>query len=88
MSRSVRIWVVDHEVNAATLERLGDARSVADRLEVGVGAVVVGTEDVASETLIAHGADEVVLVRTPAVGPVTCAFGGGPLAMLGVGSVA
>ncbi len=76
MSRSpLPVWVVDWRVAAATLERLGDAAAVARRLQGGVGVVIVSDETVDVQALIAHGADEVVLVRVSGSGQRTIAAG-------------
>jgi len=60
-----RIWVIDHRVEAATCERLGDARRLADAGSESVGALIVGTrcDPIA---LIAAGADCVKLVEPAA----------------------
>jgi len=59
---SLRVWVIDHCVDAATCERLGDARQLADARSESVGALIVGTcRD--PEALIAAGADCVKIVE-------------------------
>jgi len=59
---SCRTWVIDHRVDAATYERLGDARQLADARSESVGALIVGAcRD--PEALIAAGADWVKIVE-------------------------
>jgi len=59
---SYRTWVIDHRVDAATYERLGDARQLADARSESVGALIVGAcRD--PEALIAAGADWVKIVE-------------------------
>jgi electron transfer flavoprotein alpha subunit len=59
---SCRTWVIDHRVDAATYERLGDARQLADARSESVGALIVGAcRD--PEALIAAGADCVKIVE-------------------------
>jgi len=65
----IHVWVVDHEVNAATLERLGDARRVAEADRVG--ALIVSSHPVDGQELIRHGADHVAMVRVERDGPRT-----------------
>jgi len=60
-----RTWVIDHRVDSATYERLGDARQLADAQSESVGALIVGSR-CDSEALIAAGADCVKFVE-PAV---------------------
>jgi electron transfer flavoprotein alpha subunit len=56
-----RTWVIDHRIDAATCERLGDARQLADARSESVGALIVGSHcDPA--VLIAAGADVVKIV--------------------------
>jgi electron transfer flavoprotein alpha subunit len=54
--------VLDVEVGDALLERLGDARELADRLRVVAGVVIVGRPPEDPESLIQRGADEVCIV--------------------------
>ena len=58
---SCRTWVIDHRVDAATCERLGDARQLADARSEAVGALIVGSR-CDPETLIAAGSDFVKIV--------------------------
>ena len=58
---SCRNWVIDHRVDAATFERLGDARQLADARSESVGVLIVGgCGDPGA--LIAAGADCVKIV--------------------------
>jgi len=58
---SCRCWVIDHRVDAATYERLGDARQVADARSETVGVLIVGACGDPG-ALIAAGADCVKIV--------------------------
>jgi electron transfer flavoprotein alpha subunit len=58
--RAAEVWVLDEDAGPATLERLGDARHVADRLRGRVGVLAVGPADPGRGGLIPHGADRVV----------------------------
>jgi electron transfer flavoprotein alpha subunit len=61
-AESCRTWVIDQCVDAATCERLGDARQLADVRSESVGALIVGSHcDPA--VLIAAGADVVKIVE-------------------------
>jgi electron transfer flavoprotein alpha subunit len=68
------IWVVaeihENALSAATLEALGAARGLADRLGATVGVALLGA-DVAglAGTLIAHGADRVALAEDARLSP-------------------
>ncbi|MER3544815.1 MAG: hypothetical protein C4311_09510 [Chloroflexota bacterium] len=68
------IWVVaeirENALSAATLEALGAARGLADRLGATVGVALLGA-DVAglASTLIAHGADRVALAEDARLAP-------------------
>ena len=64
---SCRSWVIDHRVDAATYERLGDARQLADARSESVGVLIVGACGDPG-ALIAAGADRVMIVE-----PVTSA---------------
>lgn len=64
-------WVIDYRSDQSTLERLGDARHVADRLGTGVGIVVAGEEECDFRSLIEHGADLVVHARVENGGCLT-----------------
>jgi len=57
-----RTWVIDHRVDAATFERLGDARELADARSESVGALIVGPCR-EPEALIRAGADCVKIVE-------------------------
>ena len=59
---SCRTWVIDTRVDAATRERLGDARQLADARSESVGALIVGAE-CDPDPLIASGADTIVVVE-------------------------
>jgi len=62
---SLHTWVIDDCVDAATYERLGDARQLADACSESVGALIVGScRD--PEALIAAGADCVKIVEPAA----------------------
>jgi len=59
---SCRTWVIDHCVDGATYERLGDARQLADARSESVGVLIVGAcRD--PKALIAAGADCVKIVE-------------------------
>jgi electron transfer flavoprotein alpha subunit len=71
---SCRTWVIDHRIDTATCERLGDARQLADARSESVGALIVGSHcDPA--VLIAAGADVVKIVEP--VAPSEPDFDGG-----------
>jgi electron transfer flavoprotein alpha subunit len=55
-------WVLDVKLNDALLERLGDARELADRLQVPAGVVIIGEIPQEPQRLIRHGADHVCVV--------------------------
>jgi len=59
---SCRTWVIDHCVDAATHERLGDARQLADARSESVGVLIVGACG-DPESLIAAGADCVKIIE-------------------------
>ena len=64
------IWVVEQCAGQGTIERLGDARRVADALGERVGVIVA--EGDASQ-LIARGADLIAVVKPLDLGPATFA---------------
>jgi len=67
-------WVIDHRVDTATYERLGDARQLADARSESVGALIVGTcRD--PDALIAAGADCVKIVEPVLSEDQDCADG-------------
>jgi electron transfer flavoprotein alpha subunit len=67
-----KIWVIDDRPGDSTLERLGDARAVADRLACGVGVLLVGAlEGCDFENLIHRGADVVCVCNAADAGPAT-----------------
>jgi electron transfer flavoprotein alpha subunit len=73
-AESCRTWVIDHRIDTATCERLGDARQLADPHSESVGALIVGSHcDPA--VLIAAGADVVKIVEP--VAPSDPGFDGG-----------
>jgi electron transfer flavoprotein alpha subunit len=57
-----RTWVIDQRVDAATCERLGDARQLADARSESVGVLIVGSH-CDPVVLIAAGADCVKIVE-------------------------
>jgi len=57
-----RIWVIDRCVDAATYERLGDARELADGCSESVGVLIVGP-CCDPEALITAGADCVKIIE-------------------------
>ena len=66
------VWVFaeqeNGQLNSVALELLGRARELADTLNAGVGAVLLGHEcSAAAQSLGAHGADRVYLVEHPAL---------------------
>lgn len=65
------VWVLDETVQAATLERLGDARKVADALGGDVGVLLVGPDVPDHPLLIRHGADFVCHVAVGTTGSQT-----------------
>lgn len=70
-ARGILTWVEVHGNQPArsSLEILNPARKLADELETAVTSVVIGSgvESIAKE-IIAHGADEVILVDDPRLG--------------------
>jgi electron transfer flavoprotein alpha subunit len=54
------VWILDDDASQPTLERLGDARAVADALGGGVGVLAVAPDGHPVAHLAAHGADRVV----------------------------
>jgi electron transfer flavoprotein alpha subunit len=66
-----RIWVVAEQLDPGAAERLGDARRLADRLQTGVGMLLLNAED-APHTALAQGADR-VLTATAQDAPVDAA---------------
>jgi electron transfer flavoprotein alpha subunit len=71
--RPATIWVLDEDGGPATLERLGDARSLADATGAAVGVVAVAPVGHPTETLAAHGADRIVHAVTPTGDPPSLA---------------
>src|SRR4029453_7037266 len=61
------VWIIGNRMDEALLERAGDARRTADRLDSSVGALVVGAEAGATEQLIGYGVDLVCAVA-PSLG--------------------
>jgi len=59
---SQRFWVIDQRVDAATLERIGDARQLADAHADAVGVLIVGS-CADPDALVAAGADRVAIVE-------------------------
>lgn len=57
------VWVIDESVQTATLERLGDARKVADTLGGLVGVLIVGEAAPDNELLTRQGADYICHVE-------------------------
>jgi len=64
-SAPCRIWVIDHRIDVATFERLGDARELADASAQSVGALILGP-CADPDALIAAGADCVKIVERAA----------------------
>jgi electron transfer flavoprotein alpha subunit len=62
------VWVIERCAGQGTIERLGDARRVADALSERVGVIIA---EGGANSLIAHGADLVVAVQPSGVGPAT-----------------
>ena len=73
VNRQGEVWVFAEQEDATLgevpLELLGKGRELADKLSVGLAAVLPGA-DVAglADTLIAHGADKVYLVEHDLLG--------------------
>jgi len=67
----VRLWVIDAAVGAGALERLADARQLADGAGQRVGALIIGDCPDGARRLIAHGADHVCVVAIPDAGQNT-----------------
>ncbi len=69
----IGIWVIDRQATAGCIERLGDARRIADAMNQAVGVLLIdstnqshGADDgleAAGAPLIQHGADQVLIVR-------------------------
>ena len=55
----IEVWVLSEGIDPSTLERLGDARQIADRIGTGVGAFVTGVDRAQAGSLIPQGADRV-----------------------------
>ena len=55
----VEVWVLSQGIGPSTLERLGDARLIADQIGTGVGAFVIGVDRSQAGSLISRGADRV-----------------------------
>ena len=68
---SLTVWVIDHQINTATLERIGDARIVADRLGSGMGVLLIGDHAGNVQQLVSHGADHICCIHTPSSGQMT-----------------
>lgn len=62
------VWVLDEMVQPATLERLGDARKVADAIGGLVGVLIVGDKAPDNDLLTRHGADYICYVEVAAGG--------------------
>ena len=78
-----RTWVIDHRVDAATYERLGDARQLADARSESVGSLIVGA-CCDPEALIAAGADCVKIVESVGLAdPVSAGGSAGRVAECG-----
>lgn len=58
-----KIWILDTRIETGTLERLGDARRLADSTDDRVGVLIVGDGTDNAERLFQHGADMVCLAR-------------------------
>jgi electron transfer flavoprotein alpha subunit len=67
----VRVWVVDRRVDDGILERLADARVLADAFGERVGVLVVGECEIQGQSLIAAGADRVCFAPIVGVGQNT-----------------
>jgi electron transfer flavoprotein alpha subunit len=65
------IWVIDRAIDDGVLERLADARSIADALGEQVGVLVIGDATAQGESLIAAGADHVYCAPIAGVGQNT-----------------
>lgn len=61
-NQCLKIWVFGCGVDAALLERVGDARQIADQLGSEVGALVLGFDADETEPLISSGVDTVAYV--------------------------
>lgn len=68
---SSQVWVIDHQLDSGTLERLGDCRAVADRLQANVGVLLVGCGSADTQRLIAGGADHVCHAHVEDTGQMT-----------------
>jgi len=73
-SAPCRIWVIDHRIDVATFERLGDARELADASAQSVGALILGP-CADPDALIAAGADCVKIVERAAAADPDSACG-------------
>lgn len=60
MYDGVRVWVIADEPSDACRERLGDARRLADTLDLRVGVLLLSSDGVTAQELIQYGADLVV----------------------------
>lgn len=70
-----KVWVLENVdvegISDHTLERLGDARRLADALACKVGVLLVGTKRCDTARLCEHGADQVLEAVSDAAGPTT-----------------
>src|SRR5262245_45540620 len=65
-------WVLDVAATPASIERLGDARSLADQLRVSTNVLIIGTPPHEPKDLIHRGADRVWVVPMDSPGQNTC----------------
>lgn len=66
-----KIWVIDESIDDATLERLGDARHIADIVNWQVGVLLIGSQQRGLEMLGQYGADCILHIISPQAGPET-----------------
>lgn len=69
--RAIRIWVIDRAPDDGMLERLADARALADAFRENVGVLIVGDCATGETSLIAAGADRVCFAPIDSVGQNT-----------------
>ena len=63
---NIGVWVIDDAPSAACVERLGDARRLANTMGTRVAVLLAGCEADGRQDLIHHGADLVLYFVSPA----------------------
>ena len=63
---NIGVWVIDDAPSTACIERLGDARRLADAIDTRVAVLLVGCGAGVQQELIHYGADKVFFTDQPA----------------------